>query len=205
MKKVSTRLGSMIGLFAVVAGCMAVACSAAPEGSIGGGQDNQTAGDKNKLPAQSTSPTNPTNGTNANPSNPSNPSNPTPSDPTNPTPATDGGTTPTPTPTPTGDPQVCAASADFQGCFDCCDQQNAGGFDVDAQAWNTCACQANVCGAACGNNFCAGQDPSAACEQCLGSDTTLQCDQQAETACQASAACSGAMTCIETAKCFDKP
>lgn len=119
------------------------------------------------------------------------------------------GGTPTPTPTPTADAGVtpvgtgqCASSADFDTCLDCCDPQNA--LEVDNAAFGQCVCQSpGVCAAQCATSFCAGLDPTAACEQCL--DAATQCDQTADAACNANAGCAAALACVTSSGCDAKP
>ena len=120
------------------------------------------------------------------------------------------GSTPTP---PGGDPQqpntpapggTCAAEANADGCFECCAKGNEAGLDAAYQVFDTCACQTpGVCKAQCGANYCAGQQPSAACETCL--QGAQQCGQQADTACAANAQCKAAIDCFDASQCENKP
>lgn len=108
--------------------------------------------------------------------------------------------TPT-TPAPTNG--QCSASTTFDACFQCCDQAFPGGFEVDAQAFGKCACEApGVCAQACAGSFCAGGQATPACEQCL--NTATQCNTAAETACNANASCKGVFTCVDTSGCETK-
>ena len=195
MKSVPSRTYSMLGILALVGGVTAVACSAPPAGSIGSDDQDQTAGDDKKLPTSSSSPTNPAPSQNNAPSNDTSPS----PSPTPPAPTPDGGTTPV---TPSPADQQCAASQDMFACFDCCDAAHPGGWEAADQAWGTCVCT-QVCAQACGNNFCAGGQPSAACEQCL--DNAQQCDDAANTACAADPNCAAADACSQAAACESKP
>lgn len=116
------------------------------------------------------------------------------------------------TPTPPGDPQEpntpapagnCAAEANADACFDCCAKGNEQGLDQAYQVFDTCACQTpGVCKTQCGNNYCAGQQPSAACETCL--QGAQQCGQQADQACAANAQCKAAVDCFDASQCENK-
>jgi hypothetical protein len=185
MNPLFSRFGSVFG-FLVVA-----ACSAPPAGTLGSNDQDQTADGDEKLPASSTSATDP-----AKSSNPA-PNTPIPSSDSVPAAGPEGGASTTP---PTAG--SCSSSADWMSCVDCCGQQNPGGFEVDGQAWNDCICQ-TACASACGANYCNGGDPSAACEQCM--QNAPQCDQAAETACQANASCAAAIACVQNSQCEAKP
>jgi hypothetical protein len=178
----SKRLG-----LAVVLSLIAVAC-AAPQIPNETGGDEETgeepviAGNKKK-----STPTKPgtTQTTDSN----------TPAPTGTPTPAPSGTQTPTPVPLPGGDPAptgACAATADGEACFQCCDQASGGELAKADEAFFTCACDAQ-CATQCGANFCAGQEPSAACETCL----TNTCEAAASAACT-SAACKAGEQCMQT-------
>lgn len=119
------------------------------------------------------------------------------------------GSTPKP---PGGDPQQpntpapagnCAAEANADACFDCCSKGNEAGLDQAYQVFDTCACQTpGVCKTQCGNNYCAGQQPTAACETCL--QGAQQCGQQADQACAANAQCKAAVDCFDASQCENK-
>lgn len=125
----------------------------------------------------------------ANPSDPAAPANPAnPAAPATPTPGTG----------------QCAGQQTFDTCAQCCDQAFPGGFDVDSQAFGQCACESpGVCAQACAGSFCAGGQATPACEQCLS--TAAQCQQIAETTCNANASCAGAFTCFDSSGCQAKP
>jgi hypothetical protein len=195
MKAVLARTSSMLGIFALAAGIMAVACSAPPAGSIGSGEQDQTDDGDNTLPASSTSSTNPPPSNNALPGSSADPA---PAPAPAPTPVPDGGVTPVPSPA----DQQCAAAADMFACFDCCDAAHPGGWEVAAQAFDDCVCQ-TACAQACGGNYCQGGQPSSACEQCL--DNALQCDDAANTACAADANCAASSACEQASACETKP
>ena len=169
----------------------AFACSSAPPDStlasdINGNNANGSSG--NTVPKKTTGTTSTGGSNTAAPA----PTTPTPA----PTVAPDGGV---PTPVPVGNGQ-CASSLDLSSCLDCCDPQNALALDDDA--WDQCVCT-SACAAQCGNNFCAGGPPTAACQQCLQADTA--CGQQADAACNANAACAAALACVQSSSCDAKP
>jgi hypothetical protein len=195
MKAVLARTSSMLGIFALTAGILAVACSAPPAGSIGSGEQDQTDDGDKKLPTSSTSPTNPAPSNDA--PSPST-TDPAPAPAATPAPVPDGGVTPVPSPA----DQQCAAAADMFACFDCCDAAHPGGWEVADQAWGDCVCQ-TACAQACGGNFCQGGQPSVACEQCL--DNAQQCDQAADAACAADANCAASRACEQASACETKP
>lgn len=194
MNPVFARVGSMFGIFALTTGLMAAACSAPPAGGLGTDEQDQTDDDNGgRLPTSSTSSTEPKPGTtNDAPANTQTPPSSTPA----PTP---DASAPPVTPPP---PDQCNATADWMSCIDCCDQANPGGFEVDGQAWDDCICQ-TACAQECGGSYCNGGDPSFACEQCM--QNAQQCDQAADTACQANAACAAAIACIQSSQCESKP
>ena len=106
--------------------------------------------------------------------------------------------------TPTPGTGQCAAQQTFDTCAQCCDQAFPGGFDIDSQAFGQCACEApGTCAQACAGSFCAGGQATPACEQCLANAT--QCQQIAETTCNANASCAGAFTCFDSSGCEAKP
>lgn len=111
---------------------------------------------------------------------------------------------PTPPGTPAPGTGQCGAQQSFDTCMQCCDQAAPGGFDVDAQAFGQCVCEApGTCAAACGGSFCAGAQATPACEQCL--EAATQCHTQAETVCNANAACNAAFACYDSSGCEAKP
>lgn len=169
-----------------------VACSSAPPDSPLQGEVSPTTPKKKNGNSTSTN-NNDSEGQNlnsgttpgANPSDPAAPANPAPA-------------------TPTPGTGQCSAQTTFDTCAQCCDQAFPGGFDVDAQAFGQCACEApGVCAQACAGSFCAGGQATPACEQCLASAT--QCQQVAETTCNANASCAGAFTCFDSSGCEAKP
>ena len=185
----------MLGIFALTAGIMAVACSAPPAGPIGSGEQDQTDDGDKKLPTSSSSPTNPAPSNNSTPGSTTDPAaTPAPT----PTPLPDGGVAPAPSPA----DQQCAAATDMWACFDCCDAAHPGGWEVAEQAFDDCVCQ-TACAQACGGNYCQGGQPSAACEQCL--DNAVQCDDAANTACAANANCAASDACAQASACETKP
>jgi hypothetical protein len=94
----------------------------------------------------------------------------------------------------------CTSSASYEACYQCCDPTKAVEPAIDA--FGLCACQnPGTCAAQCGNNYCSGQQPTAACEQCLNAATA--CEAKADAAC--GAACKAAIACVDTSKCDDKP
>jgi hypothetical protein len=98
----------------------------------------------------------------------------------------------------------CASSADIDACYDCCITPHEAGYDVADQAFGDCACEApGVCASQCATSYCAGQEPTAACEACL--DAATQCDQAADTACAGSADCQAITACIQSSACDSKP
>jgi hypothetical protein len=98
----------------------------------------------------------------------------------------------------------CASSADIDACYDCCITPHEAGYDVADQAFGDCACASpGVCAAQCATSYCAGQEPTAACEACL--DAATQCDQAADTACAGNADCQAITTCIQSSACDSKP
>lgn len=196
MKAVFARVGSMMGLFTFVAGVAAVACSAPPAGTIGGDQGASSSGGSSSGNGTASLPNTPANNNNGTPPS-SQPNDTTP--PTSTPTQTDAGS---PTPTTPTTPNACAAEPDIWACFDCCDAAHPGGWEVAAKAFDDCVCQ-TVCAAACGSSYCAGNEPSGACIQCL--DTAQQCDDAATTACNADASCSGASTCAAASQCEMKP
>lgn len=102
-------------------------------------------------------------------------------------------------PTPSGG--QCSSSADAMSCFECCDPNGTATAAAD-EAWGRCVCQTpGVCASACGTSFCRGSQPTAACEQCL-ENSTAQCDQVAEQACDAT--CQAAIACFDSSACYDK-
>jgi hypothetical protein len=104
--------------------------------------------------------------------------------------APDGSKTTTP---PSG---PCAASADYDSCFTCCDP--AGAIAAADQAFEACSCGAGgACASVCGASFCAGDKGNEACNTCL----TNTCDVAG--ACT-SPACQTANQCVKT-NCAGKP
>lgn len=176
-----------------------VACSSAPpdttlQGEINPGNSNK-GGSKTPAANKGSSTNNGGTSTTQDPTDPADPA----ADPATPAAPATPGTPGTPAP---GTGQ-CAASAGAEQCFQCCDAAFPGGLDVDAQAYGQCVCEApGVCAQQCATSYCAGQQPTAACEQCLNAAT--QCEQAAETACNANANCKGAFTCIESSGCEQK-
>lgn len=106
-----------------------------------------------------------------------------------PSPSPSGTTTPT---TPAGLPNVTAAQVPPAGqcttgankslCVACCMASRLGDAQQGATAANAfggCACQSpGLCKAECGTTFCAGKEPSAACDSCLQAKA-LQCENAA--------------------------
>jgi hypothetical protein len=174
--------------FAAVSVALATACSAAPDPTgdqLGGGagtEDDETAAPAQKKSTTSTSPTNPPV------TNPTDPA--APADPANPNP-----------PVPAGN---CGAEQSFDACFECCIKTDPAGFQVGDDAFTQCACAApGICKAACGADFCNGQQPSQACITCL--DSAEQCNQAADTACKGNAGCQAVEACITSSGCDAKP
>lgn len=98
----------------------------------------------------------------------------------------------------------CAGQQTFDTCMQCCDQAAPGGFDIDAQAFGQCVCESpGTCAAACGGSYCAGGQPTPACEQCL--EAAVQCSTQAETVCNSNASCAAAFSCYDSSGCEAKP
>ncbi len=116
------------------------------------------------------------------------------------------GAAPSPTPdpsspTPTPTPADCSSSASYDACFQCCDAQAGGTLGPADNAFGACACDAGgQCASACGQNFCNGQQPSAACEACL----TSTCEPAADALCTG-AACKAGVQCLQTSNCDAKP
>ena len=81
---------------------------------------------------------------------------------------------------------------DPEACFQCCDTASNGDLGKADEVFFTCACDAQ-CASACGNNFCNGAQPSAACETCLKNT----CEPAADAACT-SAACKAGMACLNS-------
>ncbi|MDB4994372.1 MAG: hypothetical protein JWM74_1804 [Myxococcaceae bacterium] len=115
---------------------------------------------------------------------------------------TDGGTTSTPDSgtTPTGG--ACSAETTGDACYQCCDATDPTAMDPAYQAFDDCACQ-TACASQCGASYCAGKQPTAACETCLNNATT--CQQAADAACNGSAACKAVVTCYDASGCDTKP
>jgi hypothetical protein len=115
---------------------------------------------------------------------------------------TDGGTTSTNDSgtTPTGG--SCSAETSADACFQCCDATDPTAMDPAYQAFDDCACQ-TACASQCGASYCAGKQPTAACETCLDNATT--CQQAADTACNGSAACKAVVACYDSSGCDAKP
>lgn len=181
-----------IGFF--VAAIVATACSgAAPvdSGNLGGDTGNQTSGPGTTGTGTGGKPKTSPSGTSTPPSSSKDggaPSNPTPSSPG----GGDAGTA----------AGMCASSSNQDTCAQCCDPNGATG--AADQAFGDCVCQApGTCKTECGNTFCAGQAPSAACSTCL--DAAQQCEQVAQTACDGNAACAAASKCMSDSRCAQKP
>ncbi len=100
------------------------------------------------------------------------------------------GATPAPTATPA--PGSCAASADYDTCFACCDGPTGGALAAADDAVETCSCGGGACTAVCGANYCNGQKPSPDCNACL----TSTCDTAAATQCT-TAACQAGKQCLK--------
>lgn len=168
--------------FALALSFVAVACAAPtiPDSSLGG-DSNPTEAVSTKKPSTATNP--PKQGTTA----PTDPSNPAPSDPNGPAP-TDPAT-----------PGSCGAKATFAACFDCCDAPTGGALKKADDAFGQCACGGGQCSSACTATFCAGQQPSAACDTCL----TNTCDPAADALCT-TAACKAGQQCVQTSGCEQK-
>lgn len=173
-------------VFASLAIPLSFACSSAPSyegdqlgGDLGGGEKR---GSSNKTRNDEGDPSTP----GGDPTGETNPTEPAPG----------------PTPPP-GDPGACASTTDANACFECCDQQNPGGIDAFFQAADACACDSpGVCKAECGSSYCAGQEPTQACLQCLGG--AQQCLTAGEQACQANAACAAVLACEQQSQCEAK-
>lgn len=189
MIRLDSRALVVVGSFVFA---LAAACSSAPPpNDLSEDEDETTPA---KKPAKDTNTSSSSGGTNNNTSSSSSSS----------------GNTPTP---PGGDPQqpntpapagTCSAEANADGCYECCAKGNEAGLDAAYQVFDTCACQTpGVCKAQCGNNYCAGQQPSAACETCL--QGAQQCGQQADQACAGNAQCKAAIDCFDASQCENKP
>jgi hypothetical protein len=203
MKLARSHLGSLIGILAILGGITAAACSSPPAGPIGGQGEDDDNGN-----GSSTSPTQPSNNNNnATPGSQNGTGNGTGTGTgtgTTPTPPSiDASTTPPTTPTtPPASAATCGQKADMFACFDCCDAAHPGGWEVAAQAWDTCMCT-QACAAACGSNFCAGGEPTEACFNCMDADQTG--GAAADAACAANASCAAADACAQGAACDTKP
>lgn len=167
--------------FALALSFVAVACAAPTIPESGLGEDpSQSAA--TKKPSTATTPPKKDNS-----APPADPANPAPTDPANPAP-----TDPTPT--------SCAAKATFDECFQCCDAPTGGALKAADDAFGQCACGGGQCTSACGATFCAGQQPTAACETCL----TNTCDTAADALCT-TAACKSGQQCLQASACEQKP
>jgi hypothetical protein len=100
----------------------------------------------------------------------------------------EGGAAPGTTPAPSS----CAASADYDSCFTCCDAPSGGALAAADQAFEACSCGGGACSAVCAATFCNGQKGSAECNTCL----TNTCDTAPATACT-TPACQAAQQCVK--------
>jgi len=188
MTRFDLRLGTTVG-FVLVA--LAAACSAAPVGgdTLGGDQSG-VAGTK-KGSTSSSSGADP--GASSSGSTSSSSSSGSTS--------SSGGSTSSSSSGGTG---ACTSSATADACYDCCITAHESGFNAAEQAFGDCACQTpGVCKTQCSTTYCAGQQPSAACETCLNAAT--QCNTAADTACSANADCQALDACIASSSCDSKP
>jgi hypothetical protein len=179
----------------VAGGILANACSSAPANSALG-EDDQTEGDASapvsnvkprpSTPSQDPAPADTDSGTVVDP---------------------DGGLAPAPdAAVPPGPQADCSATTSYDACDQCCDTNNPPGYKIANDAFMACICQApGVCAQACGGSFCAGQEPSSKCEQCLGSQAAGQCEDTAAAACDANPACTASNQCFQTSGCEQKP
>jgi hypothetical protein len=185
---------------AAVAGGILAACSS-PPASTGLSQDNQTGADPTTTPS--------TGGANTPASTPA-AAPAAPAAPAADSSTADGGPVVAPdasVPAPDAAPpqQDCSATTTYDSCGQCCDSNTAGGNKVADDAWTACICMTpGVCAQACGGTLCAGQDPSGQCQQCLDSFKAQQCDDAANTACQASPACQADDQCFQQSGCDQK-
>lgn len=191
MTRLASRSLFALGLFTLG---FAAACSSAPAPPNDLDRDDDGSNEQNatKKPTKSTPAKPPSNdgdqdeGTGPTPAGSSN----------------DGGTPPSGNPPP-ANAGKCAGEASADACFSCCEAGNEAGIQAVWQVFDACVCQnPGTCASACGNNYCAGGQPSQACEQCL--DGATQCQQQSDQACAANASCKAANDCIEASKCDDK-
>lgn len=116
-------------------------------------------------------------------------------------------TTTNPTePAPSGDTATCAAKANQEQCFTCCEGAAPAAMAVFDKAFSDCMCAADKCGTQCAQTACANKAPTPgdACDKC-GEQQFEACDQVAVDACKADAACAKVIACDEAAKCADKP
>jgi hypothetical protein len=100
--------------------------------------------------------------------------------------------TPSPTPAPTPAPTISCTQTDPDACFDCCNSGSGGAYGKADAAFGQCACGGGQCTTACGNDYCTGQPPSAACESCL----TQTCEPAANALCT-TAACKAGQQCAQ--------
>jgi hypothetical protein len=194
---------ALLSVLIATGGILANACSSQPASS-GLSQDDQTATDP-------TSATNTPSGTGATSSSTPAPAA-TAAD-AAPPPATDGGVVDPDAGIPAADAalpppvqQDCSATTSYDACGQCCDANNPPGYQVAEDAFTACICtMPGVCAQACGGSLCAGQDPSGQCQQCLNSNKAQQCEDAADTACQASPACAASEQCFQQSSCDQKP
>lgn len=159
-----------------------VACSAPPiDDKLDGPKSPTSSGNKNQGSNNNTSGNNTNNGTN-NTNNGGSTTNPAPA-PGTPAPST---------------PAACTPGTDVNACFACCDTNHPQATLPWDDAFKTCACAAgSACQAACSATFCADQEPSAACEQCLSGQAMQTCADQANTACNGQPSCAAAVQCLD--------
>jgi len=100
----------------------------------------------------------------------------------------------------------CAAQTTGSACLSCCVGTAQSAYDLANNAFGMCVCQTpGTCAAQCAASFCNGQAQTAgdACDTCLNGAT--QCQQQANTACNANPTCAAVTQCIQQASCTTKP
>src|SRR5688572_275353 len=82
-------------------------------------------------------------------------------------------------------------------CWEVCQRDFPKGNEAEMKALSTCLCSASVCQAECGDNECAGKNPSAACDDCRFGTKANACFDQATAACNADTSCKDWRACID--------
>lgn len=193
-----TRSYLLVSVITVVAAAFANGACSSPTPALATGDDDQTG-------ANPTTPSTPAG--NSTPSAPSDPSTPpAPAvDASAPPPVVDSGVLPDGSVPPVQ--TDCSTTTTADTCYQCCDGNSPPGTQIAEDAWMACICTApGVCAQQCGSTLCSpgGADPNSSCQRCLDSNAASQCDNVAQTACNANPSCMVADQCAQTNNCDNK-